>query len=163
MMHYILLIALIVSASAFIRRGPALSPRGASTARFLFGSPEPPKNPAPKKEGGGGLFGNMGNMMDTMKKAQEIAKQGETLNKELQETIVTGSDPSGQVTATFTGLSTPIGVRVSESILSQGSEAVSLATTQAVVEAYQKSSQMMINRMQALYSQFGLPMPPQPK
>lgn len=138
----------------------ALQLRRFPTARFLFGSPEPPKAPAPKKEGGG-LFGNMGNMMDTMKKAQEIAKQGEALNKELQELLITASDPSGQVEATFTGLTTPVGVKVSEGILSHGAEAVSLATTQAVIAAHQKSSQTMMSKMQALYAQFGLPMPPQ--
>lgn len=138
----------------------ALQARRFPSALFLFGTPEPPKSPAPKKEGGG-LFGNMGNMMDTMKKAQEIAKQGEALNKELQELLVTASDPSGQVEATFTGLTTPVGVKVSEGILSLGAEAVSLATTQAVLAAHQKSSQTMMSKMQALYAQFGLPMPPQ--
>ena len=68
-----------------------------STAVSLFGN-EPPKSntPAPKKDGGG-LFGGMGNMMEQMKKAQEIAKKAEILNKELAETSVVGSDPSGQV------------------------------------------------------------------
>ena len=35
--------------------------------------------------------------MESMKKAQEIAKQAEVVNKELMETKVTGKDPSGQV------------------------------------------------------------------
>jgi hypothetical protein len=33
----------------------------------------------------------MGNLMDSMKKAQEIAKQAEVVNKELMETIVIGN------------------------------------------------------------------------
>jgi hypothetical protein len=33
----------------------------------------------------------MGNLMDSMKKAQEIAKQAEVVNKELMETIIIGN------------------------------------------------------------------------
>ena len=33
----------------------------------------------------------MGNIMDSMKKAQEIAKQAEVINKQLMETIVIGN------------------------------------------------------------------------
>ena len=35
----------------------------------------------------------MGNMMENMKKAQEIAKQAEVLNKELAQTAIVGQDP----------------------------------------------------------------------
>lgn len=37
------------------------------------------------------LFAGMGNLMDSMKKAQEIAKQAEGINKELMGTIVVGN------------------------------------------------------------------------
>lgn len=157
MFNVVLFLALVAVANAFLTVQPMVR---VPSARFLFGSPEPPKN-SPQKKEGGGLFGNMGNMMETMKKAQEIAKQGEALNKELAETVVTGSDPSGQVIATFNGLTTPIGIKISESLLSQGSDAVSLAATQAMVDAYSKSSSAMMTRMQALYSSMGMPMPPQ--
>lgn len=59
-------------------------------------------------------------MMESMKKAQEIAKQAEVLNKELMETYFTGQDPTGQVTAIFNGLALPISIKVSDSILGQG-------------------------------------------
>ena len=36
----------------------------------------------------------MGNIMDSMKKAQEIAKQAEVINKELMGTVVVGSGNS---------------------------------------------------------------------
>jgi len=50
----------------------------------LFGNPEPPKTNTDKKEGGG-LFGGMGNMLENVKKAQEIAKQAEVVQKDLGE------------------------------------------------------------------------------
>lgn len=37
------------------------------------------------------LFPGMGNLMDSMKKAQEIAKQAEVINKELMGTVVVGN------------------------------------------------------------------------
>lgn len=90
----------------------------------LFGNPEPPKASPEKKDGG--LFGGMGNLMESMKKAQEIAKQAESVNKELANTIIIGQDPTGVVTTTFNGLGVPIGIKIPDSLLSQGSEAVSL-------------------------------------
>jgi DNA-binding protein YbaB len=52
----------------------------------------------------------MGNLMDSMKKAQEMAKNAEAINKELAVTTIMGSDPAGQVFATFNGLGQPIGI-----------------------------------------------------
>lgn len=66
------------------------------TSVNLFGN-EPPKSNAPAPAKDQGLFGGMGNMMEQMKKVQEIQKEAEIIQKELQETIITGSDPSGQV------------------------------------------------------------------
>lgn len=129
-----------------------------SSRRHLFGSPEPPKSPVPKKDAGG-LFGGMGNLMDSMKKAQEIAKQAEVMNKELGETMITAKDPSGQVTVTYNGLGVPVSMQVSDSILSQGAEAVSLAATQAMKEGHEKSQMNMVARMQALYANAGIQMP----
>lgn len=94
----------------------------------------------------------MGNIMDSMKKAQEIAQNAQTLNKELMETFFTGQDPTGQVVATFNGIGAPVSIKVSDSILSQGSEAVSLASSQAMVDAHARSQQAMMAKMQGLYS-----------
>ena len=79
----------------------AITQSRSKTSLDLFGLPEAPKNPPPKKEGGGGIFGGLGNAMDSMKKMQEIAKAAEQMNRELVETIVTASDPSGQAAPLF--------------------------------------------------------------
>ena len=107
------------------------------------------------------MFGGMGNLMDSMKKAQEIAKQAEVVNKELMDTVIMGQDPSGAVFATFNGLGVPVGLKISDSIMEQGAEAVSLASTQAMVDAHKKSQNAMMEKMSALYSGAGVPMPPQ--
>ena len=97
----------------------------------------------------------MGNIMDSMKKAQEIAKQAEVVNKELMDTKITGKDPSGEVVAIFNGLGMPLDLKVSDAVCSQGSAAVSQACTQAMLDAHQKSTSAMMQRMQALYSGMG--------
>jgi DNA-binding protein YbaB len=130
-----------------------------SSARNLFGRPEPPKNDAEKKNNGG-MFGGMGNMMESLKKAQDMAKQAEVMNKELEATFIIGKDTSGAVTATFNGMAKPISIEIEESVLALGADAVSLATTQAVLEGHAKSQAAMMSRMQELYAGLGLPMPP---
>lgn len=155
-MFLLYIIALLLAiAQAFVlknQRFMSSSSSPSKTAKFLFGNPDPAKqSPAPKKDGGGGLFGGMGNMMDTMKKAQEVAKQAQELNKELAETPFIGNDPSMQVYATFNGLGAPISIKVSDEILSKGGEAVSMAATQAMADAYGKAQQAMMTKMSAIY------------
>jgi DNA-binding protein YbaB len=131
-----------------------------ATKKYLFGNPEPPKSNPPAKKNDGGMFGGMGNLMESMKKAQEIAKQAEVLNKELMDTAVVGQDPAGQAFATFNGLGMPIGLKVSEELCAKGAEAVSLAASQAMVDGHTKSQNTMMSRMQALYAGAGVPVPP---
>lgn len=155
---YVVVICVLVSLVSAFR--PQMTTRsGSVTRRNLFGNPEPKDNaPANKKDGG--MFGGMGNLMDSMKKAQEIAKQAEVVNKELMDTVIMGQDPSGAVFATFNGLGVPVGLKISDSIMEQGAEAVSLASTQAMVDAHKKSQDAMMAKMSALYSGAGVPMPP---
>ena len=63
------------------------------------------------------------------------------------DTIIIGNDPSGQVTATFNGLGMPIGIKLSDAILSSGSEAASLAATQAMVDAHAKAQNAMMSKV----------------
>ena len=156
----VLVVIFCVAVNAFRPTNPSRGTFLASSSRkFLFGSPDPKDNAPAKKDGG--MFGGMGNLMDSMKKAQEIAKQAEVVNKELMDTVIMGQDPAGAVFATFNGLGVPVGLKISDSIMAQGAEAVSLASTQAMVDAHKKSQETMMTKMQALYSGAGVPMPPQ--
>ena len=132
------------------------------TRRYLFGSPEPPKTPPAKKDGGG-LFGMGGGMMDKMKQAQDIMKKAEEVNKELTETVVMGQDKDGLVFATFNGMAMPVALKVSDSILSQGSDAVSLAATQAMIDGHSKAQAVMMDKMRNMYGGLGGMMPGGPK
>ncbi|RYH22287.1 hypothetical protein EON65_19505 [archaeon] len=153
----IVFVALIAVAGAF-RTSTRIGHSSIVSRKFLFGSPEPPKNNAPAKKDGG-LFSGMGNMMETMKKAQEIAKQAEILNKELAETVISGQDPTGQAVAQFTGLGVPVGVKLSDGLIAQGAEAASVAASQAVIDVHTKVQTIMVQRMQQIYGQSGMPLP----
>jgi DNA-binding protein YbaB len=131
-----------------------------STALMLFGNPDDKPTPTEKKNSGG-MFGGMGNLMESMKKAQEIAKQAEVVNKELGATEVSGSDASGGVISKYNGLGVPISMTVSDSIASKGAEAVSKACTEAMLDGHTKAQEAMMARMQAMYQGSGMPMPPQ--
>jgi DNA-binding YbaB/EbfC family protein len=141
------------------RAGVRVSNGVSKTSVFgLFGRSDIPKNTLDSKKGG--MFGGMGDMMGALKKAQEMAKQLEQMNSELESTHITGKDTTGTVTATFNGMSKPVSIKVSDSLLAQGADAVSLAVTQALVDGYTKSQTATVGKMQELYSKAGLPMPP---
>jgi len=40
--------------------------------------------------------------------------------------MITGTDPTGAVVATFNGIGAPIAIKIPDSVLAQGSEAASL-------------------------------------
>merc|ERR1719231_103067 len=146
----------IISVALSFKRLPLVAPKRAVTSRNLFGNPEPSKDNAPAKKDGG-MFGGMGNLMDSMKKAQEIAKQAEVVNKELQDTVIMGNDASGKVTATFNGLGQPIGIKIDEELMGKSAEEISLASTEAMIDAYTKATNMMMSKMQNLYAGAGVP------
>ena len=86
--------------------------------RMLFGG-------GGDKEGGGG----MPNMMETIKKAQQVGVKVKELQEELTNTEVEATSASGGVTVTISGAQVPISVAVTDELLAQGSQAVSDAVS----------------------------------
>lgn len=92
----------------------------------------------------------MGGVVKSMLNAQKIAKNAEDLKQELAATVIKGQDPAGEVVSEFSGMGKPLVLKISESILVQGSDAVSWAATQAMIDAYSKSRSAMIQRTESL-------------
>ena len=157
MMKFLLAVVFLACVSAFgVQTRVAMR---SSTSVNLFGNPDDKPSETSKKDGGG-MFGGMGNLMESMKKAQEIAKQAEVVNKELMNEVVECKDSSGDVTALYNGLGVPISIKISDALAAKDAESISLACTEAMVAGHTKAQEAMMSRMQAMYSGAGLPVPP---
>ena len=161
----ILFVALLLLTSAFLPQNTFVSRTvRLPTGRFLFGSPDPPKkNEAMENKNSGGMFGGMGgmgDMVEAVKKAGEMQKKIGSLTKELENMVITAQDPSGGVVVSFSGAGKPMGITISDEMLSKGSGAVSSAATYAVVEAHRSAQSAAMEKMKEVYSDMGIPMPP---
>ena len=79
--------------------------------------------------GGGGKEGEGGglNMMETIKKAQQVGVKVKELQEELSQTEIEAVAADGGVTVVISGAQVPISVDVTEELLAQGADAVSQA------------------------------------
>lgn len=106
-----------------------------------------------KKDGG---F-NMGNMMEGLKKANEIGQKTKDLQKDLEGLRVEGSSPCGMVKVTLTGQQMPVSCDISDEAMAEGSKVVGEKVAAAMTAAHQESLQVMSKRLAELYSEMGLP------
>ena len=142
------LVAVFATSHAFVAVPLQRSHASRSVApRMLFGGGG--------KEGEGG--GQM-NMMETIKKAQQVGVKVKELQEELTNTEVEATSASGGVTVTISGAQVPISVTVTDELLAQGTDAVSDAVSVAVKEAHTNSVEYAKGRMAELYKDIGLPM-----
>ena len=113
--------------------------------------------------GGGGKDGEGGglNMMETIKKAQQVGVKVKELQEELQATEIEAVAADGGVTVVISGAQVPISVSVTPELLAKGADAVSQAVSVAAKEAHTNSMEYAKERMSGLYGEIGLPMPPQ--
>ena len=155
--HLLLLLAASLLAMGAALRLPTPVPARAvartaapPAVRMLFGG-------GGDKEGGGG----MPNMMETIKKAQQVGVKVKELQEELQNTEVEATAEDGKVTVTISGAQVPLSVEVTDELLAMGAEKVSAAVSLAHAEAHKNSVEYAKQRMSSLYEDSGLPMPPQ--
>ena len=129
------LTALLAAPSAVALVLPAAPPAHgivlprAATPNMLFGGGD--------KDGGGG--GGMPNMMETIKKAQQVGEKVKELQEELAATEIEAVAADGGVTVVVTGAQVPISVTVTPELLAQGPDAVSDAVSSATKEAHSNS------------------------
>ena len=111
--------------------------------------------------GGGGKEGEGGgmNMMETIKKAQQVGVKVKELQEELQQTEIEAIAADGGVTVTVTGAQVPVSVVVTDELVAKGAAAVSEAVGLAHREAHKNSVEYTKERMTELYKEIGLPMP----
>lgn len=95
-------------------------------------------------------FSGLGELMNNLKKAQDLALEAEEFNKEFARQSFQGKDDRGLVTATFNGMAEPTGIDFTDSVLQLGKEAVAAATMQALARGHQKAKNAAIQRLQSI-------------
>ena len=102
-------------------------------------------------------FGKMKELADAFKKAQEVQQGAQALQEELEQLVIEGVGGNGLVTVKMSGNQEPRGVEISPDAISQGAEAVSAMVSEAMTDAYTKSTETMRSRMEELTSGLNLP------
>ncbi|KAI3754507.1 hypothetical protein L1987_54291 [Smallanthus sonchifolius] len=111
-----------------------------------------------KDDGKAGVFGNMQNLYETVKKAQMVVQvEAVRVQKELAVAEFDGYCEGELVKVTLSGNQQPVRTEITEAAMELGSEKLSLLITEAYRDAHQKSVQAMKARMGDLAQSLGMP------
>lgn len=110
-----------------------------------------------KGQGFGFGLGKMKELTEAFKKAQQVQEGAKKLQEELEQMEIEGHDANGVVKVVLSGNQEPRRVEISADALSQGTEALSAIVTEAMKDAYEKSTATMRDRMEDLTSGLNLP------
>ncbi|KAH9624978.1 hypothetical protein KSS87_005260 [Heliosperma pusillum] len=113
------------------------------------------KDPGPSEAG---IFGNMQNLYETVKKAQMVVQvEAVKVQKELAAAEFDGYCQGELIKVTLSGNQQPIRTEITEAAMELGAEKVSILVTEAYKDAHQKSVLAMKERMGNLAQSLGMP------
>ncbi|KAJ4748053.1 Nucleoid-associated protein [Rhynchospora pubera] len=148
-----------VKASAFSSSPFGTSKRKSVRICALFGGNKDKNEEngeAPEKKAG--VFGNMQNLYETVKKAQMVVQvEAVKVQKDLAATEIDGYCEGELVKVTLSGNQQPIRIEITEAAMELGPEKLSLLVTEAYKDAHQRSVQTMKERMADLAKSLGMP------
>ncbi|CAN8287810.1 unnamed protein product [Cochlearia groenlandica] len=105
-----------------------------------------------------GIFGNMQNMYETVKKAQMVVQvEAVRVQKELAAAEFDGYCEGELVKVTLSGNQQPIRTDITEAAMELGSEKLSQLVTEAYKDAHAKSVLAMKDKMSNLAQSLGMP------
>ncbi|XP_009798540.1 nucleoid-associated protein At4g30620, chloroplastic-like [Nicotiana tabacum] len=105
-----------------------------------------------------GLLGNMQNLYETVKKAQNVVQvEAVRVQKELALAEFDGYCEGELIKVTLSGNQQPIRTEITEAAMELGPEKLSLLITEAYKDAHQKSVLAMKERMSDLAQSLGMP------
>ena len=102
---------------------------------------------------------NFGQLTDAFRKAQQIQKDAQKLQEELDSMEIEGKSTDEKVTIWLTGNQQPVRVKIEPGLITEGHEACEKATFEALVSAYENSTSTMKARMQELTGGLNLNLP----
>ncbi|BBL86178.1 hypothetical protein PMYN1_Chma369 (chromatophore) [Paulinella micropora] len=102
---------------------------------------------------------NFGQLTEAFKKAQQIQKDAQKLQQELDSMELEGTSKNGYASVWLSGNQQPLRVRLSQELLAAGPEATENAILEALKEAYGHSTSIMKERMEDLTGGLNLNLP----
>ncbi len=109
-----------------------------------------------KGQGFGGFgLGKMKELADAFKKAQQVQEDAKKLQEELEQMEIEGS--AGDVTVTLSGNQEPRRVSIGAESAGKSPEELSQVVLEAMMDAYDKSTTTMRERMELLTSGLNIP------
>ena len=110
-----------------------------------------------EKQGFGFGLGKMKELTDAFKKAQQVQQGAQKLQEELEQLEIAGESADGLVKVIVSGNQEPRRVEIAPEALENGAEALSELVSDAMKDAYNKSTETMRARMEELTSGLQLP------
>ncbi len=102
-------------------------------------------------------LGKMKELASAFQKAQQVQEGAKKLQEELETMEIEGKSSDGLVTVILSGNQEPLGVQITSEAAGKGAEALSAMVTEAMKDAYAKSTETMRSRMEELTSGLSLP------
>lgn len=102
-------------------------------------------------------FGPMGQFQEALKRVKKIQEGGAKLQDELEAMNVEGSAGGGLVKVVLTGNQKPTSVTIDEKLLSETKETVEDLLLAAYKDAYERSSEMMKEKVKDLTGGMSIP------
>jgi nucleoid-associated protein EbfC len=102
-------------------------------------------------------FGKMKDLANAFQQAQRVQQEAQELQAELEQLEIEGTSGNGLVKVFMSGNQEPLRVEIAPDAMSQGAETLSVMVTEAMQDAYTKSTDNMRTRMEALTSGLNLP------
>ncbi|AFY36578.1 UPF0133 protein ybaB [[Leptolyngbya] sp. PCC 7376] len=110
-----------------------------------------------KGQGFGLGLGKMKELANAFQKAQQVQEGAKKLQEELEAMNVEGTNADGSVKVILSGNQEPRSVEISDAAIAKGSADLSAAVTEALTDAYTKSTETMRSRMEELTSGLNIP------
>lgn len=102
-------------------------------------------------------FGKMKDLANAFQQAQKVQQGAQDLQLELEQLEIEGTSSNELVKVIMSGNQEPRRVEITPDAMTQGAEAVSAMVTEAMQEAYTKSTENMRERMEELTNGLNLP------
>ena len=102
---------------------------------------------------------NFGQLTEAFRKAQQIQKDAQKLQEELEALEIEGSSENGKAIVWLSGNQEPIRIHIDASLLSEGKKAAETTILEAFKAAYENSTTSMKSKLEELTGGLNLNLP----